>query len=87
MYQTKLIDVQDILADARDYAECVFMAAAQLEEEQCNPIQTVVSKARRKIDAAIELLDEYRKAVKQEGPAAPDAKPKLPAARTKKKGK
>jgi hypothetical protein len=26
--EIKLITVQDILADARDYAECVFMAAA-----------------------------------------------------------
>jgi hypothetical protein len=57
---SKIIDAEDILADARGCIECIYMAAAELTDAGSNPIQTVADIASEKIDEAIALLDEYR---------------------------
>jgi hypothetical protein len=73
---SKIIDAQDILAFARFHIECVFMAAGQLEREDCDPIQAVADTASRKIGEAIALIEEYRKAGDADDnaslPAAPE---------------
>lgn len=56
----KILDAEDILGDARDYIECVLMAAASLSREEGNPISIVADAASKKIDEAIALLDESR---------------------------
>ena len=84
---SKIIDAEDILGDARNCVECIFLAANGIGDET-NPIQAVAEIASRKIDEAIDLLDEYR-ADMGAGPEkdGPEAKPKSPAARTKRRGK
>jgi hypothetical protein len=99
---SKIIQAQDILADARNCVECIFLAASGLggglKHDATDPIQVVADTASKKIDAAIAILEDYRG-----GPnaspvtdeeideiidrAAPDAKPKSPAARTKRRSK
>jgi hypothetical protein len=85
---SKIIDAQDILADAQGCIECMFMAMNDLDLEEADPLQSVANVASKKIDEAIALLEEYR-AVLGEGPveytAPPAAEPKT--ARTKRKGK
>jgi hypothetical protein len=85
----KLLDAEDILTFARDHIECVFMAAGQLPREEGCPIQVVAETASNKIKEAIALLSEYRESEDSAGPvpAAPDTKPKSPAARTKRRSK
>jgi hypothetical protein len=61
------------------------MAAGQLTPEEGSPIRVVAETASKKIEKAIALLSEYRESGPV--PAAPGAKPKSPAARTKRKGK
>jgi hypothetical protein len=78
----KIIEAQDILADARSGVECIFLAASELTEEGRNPIHTVADIASKKIDEAIALLKEYSRDLPV--PAAP-AKPKSPAPRPKRK--
>jgi hypothetical protein len=57
----KIIEAGDILAIARDYIECVSMAAGSIQiREQRNPIISVADMASKKIDEALALLDEYR---------------------------
>ena len=63
------------------------MAATILAEEDRDPIQFVADAASKKIDAAIALLDECRAEMGSPVPATLSAKPKSPAARTKRKGK
>jgi hypothetical protein len=84
---SKIIDAEDILTDARNCVECIFLAASDIGDET-DPIQVVADIASTKITEAIALLDEYR-ADMGEGPepAVPAAKPVPPAARTKRKGK
>jgi hypothetical protein len=88
----KIIGAEDILIDARNFVECIFLAASGLggglKHEGTDPIQVVADTASKKIEEAIALLNEYR-ADMGEGPdpAAPGAKPKSPAARTKRSGK
>jgi hypothetical protein len=84
---SKIIDAQDILGDARNCVECIFMAAASLSREEADPVQIVADTASRKIDEAITLLQEYRESLDAPVPAAPDTKPKSPAARTKRGSK
>ncbi|MDQ6704023.1 MAG: hypothetical protein M3Z96_13530 [Pseudomonadota bacterium] len=55
----KLIDAQDILAKARGCVECIYMATADLERLQADPLQIVVDIASDKIMEAIVLLQEY----------------------------
>jgi hypothetical protein len=84
----KIIDAQDILADAQGCIECIFMAANELTDEGSNPIQTVANIASMKIGEAIALLDEYRGAPDARPvPDTPPAEPVTRAARTKRKGK
>jgi hypothetical protein len=85
----KILDAEDILAGARNCVECVFMAASALSpREETDPLQAVADIASTKITEAIALLSEYRESVDAGPvPAAPDATPKSPAARTKRKGK
>jgi hypothetical protein len=73
---------------ARNCVECVFMAAAGLMREEADPIQAVANIASQEINEAIALLKEYRGSG-DAGPvsASPDAKPKSPSKRTKRKGK
>jgi hypothetical protein len=80
---SKIIEAQDTLVDARNCIECVFMAANDLDNEQADPIQAVTNIASGKINEAIALLDEYRTDIGAGPEPAPDAKPKSPAARTK----
>jgi len=82
----KLVTAEDILGNAHDFIECVWMAATDLEEPlQRGPLQAVATAAADKINEAIALLHEYRES--RPVPTAPDAKPKSPAARTKRGGK
>jgi hypothetical protein len=97
----KIIEAEDILADARNFVECIWMAAANLSREEVGPLQTVADTASKKIDEAIALLDEYRgpgnagpvpaaaefrTTNRDDGPAEA-AKPVSPVARTKRRGK
>jgi hypothetical protein len=88
---SKILAAEGILADARSCVECIFLAASGLEgglkHDATDPIQVVADIASGKINAAIALLDEYRESVDAPAPAAPDAKPKSPAARTRRKSK
>jgi hypothetical protein len=82
----KVLRAGDILADARNCIECVFMAASGLVPEEANPIQVVADLASKKIDEAIALLDEYRR--RSDAPGhAPVAPSFTPAPRAKRKGK
>jgi hypothetical protein len=83
----KLLDAEDILGDARNCVECIFMASADLSREEADPIQVVADIASRKIEEAIAMLGEYRESNDSAGPApaAPNTKPKSPAARTKRR--
>jgi hypothetical protein len=87
---SKIIEAEDILTDARNCVECIFMASSNLSREETDPIQVVADIASEKITEAIALLDEYRTDIGA-GPvpaaAAAAVKPKSPAARTKRKGK
>jgi hypothetical protein len=80
----KILDAEDILGDARNCVECIFMAAASLSREEAEPVQTVADYASTKIGEAIALLGEYL--LDAAVPAAPDTKPKSPAARTRRSG-
>jgi hypothetical protein len=85
---SKIIDAEDILVEARNCVECIWMAAAYLPREETDSLQVVADIASRKIEEAIALLGEYcASGGSAPGPAAPDAKPKPPAARLKRKGK
>jgi hypothetical protein len=85
---SKILDAQDLLTEARDFIECVGMAAAasHLAREFGAPIVAVANAASQKIDEAFELLGECGQAEGAAVPAAPDAKPSRPA-RTKRSGK
>jgi hypothetical protein len=83
---SKIIDAQDILADARNCIQCIFMATNELDE--ADPLQSVANVASKKIDEAIALLGEYRTDIGAgpvEYPAPAAAEPKT--ARTKRRGK
>jgi hypothetical protein len=67
----KNLDTGDILNDARNCIECMWMAASDLLPEDREPIRTVATMAREKIDEAIARLEEC--------PAAANANP-VPAA-------
>ena len=56
---SKIIDAEDILTDAQNCVECIFLAAGSLGDET-DPIQAVADIASGKIGEAIALLDEYR---------------------------
>ena len=84
---SKIIDAEDILGDARNCVECIYMATADLSHEEADPLQAVADIASRKITEAIALLGEYRESGDAPAPAAPGAKPKSPAARTRRRGK
>jgi hypothetical protein len=84
---SKIIDAEDILADARNCVECIYMATADLSHEEADPLQAVADIASKKIEEAIALLGEYRESLDAAVPAAPDAKPKSQAARTRRSGK
>jgi hypothetical protein len=67
----KIIEAEDILTDAQNCVECIFLAAGGLggglKEEATDPIQFVADIASDKIKEAIAILGEYR--------GAPDAQP------------
>jgi hypothetical protein len=48
---------QDVLAEARNCVDCIWLAAEGLEEKA---IQEVASTASAKIEEAIAMLNEYR---------------------------
>jgi len=84
----KIIDAEDILADARHCVECLFMAARGLPREKAGPIQAVADIASDKINEAIALLSEYRESGEASPvPAAAPAKQKSPPTRTKRQSK
>jgi hypothetical protein len=84
---TKSSTLKTFSPNARGRIECIFLAASELTEEGRNPFHTVANIASKKIDEAIALLNEYRESGEASPiPAAPDAKPKSPAARTKRGG-
>jgi hypothetical protein len=66
---SKIIDAEDILAEARSAVECVFMAAGKLPKESCGAIQVVADLASAKINEAIALLEEYRGIINEESSA------------------
>ena len=83
-----IFDAENLLGEAQGCIECVFMAASEFTEDGRNPIHTVVDIASKKIDEVIALLAKYRNDMGDAPvPATPNAKPKSPAARTKRKGK
>jgi hypothetical protein len=86
---SKILDARDILTEARDFIECIGMAAAagQVASEFGAPIAAVANAASQKIDEAVELLAGCWRADGAPVPAPADAKPKSPAARTKRSGK
>jgi hypothetical protein len=87
-HMSKIIDAEDILNEAQNCVECIYMAAMDLSREQTNPIQVVADIASKKIEEAIALLDEYCTDMGAgPEPDAPGAKPVSAAARTKRKGK
>ncbi len=56
---SKIGDAEDIFCEARNYIECVRLAACQLEtSEETNAIAAVAMAAYQKIDEGIALLDE-----------------------------
>lgn len=59
----KIVQAEDILAEARNYVECIFMAAAggALPTADANALQTVATAASNKLDEAIASLDEVSK--------------------------
>ena len=59
---SKIIDAEDMLAEAQGCIECVLIAASELPIDDRNPIHTVADIADRKIIEAIALLKEYRNA-------------------------
>jgi hypothetical protein len=88
----KIIEAQDVLADARNCVECIFLAASGLggglKHDATDPIQIVADTASKKIEEAIAILEEYRGGPNaSQLPAATSATPKSPAARTKWSGK
>jgi hypothetical protein len=84
----KISDAEDILADARDYVECVWMAADRLQPAEGGPRMAVADMASKKIDGALALLEECSTAG-DGGPvsAAPSTKPGSRLTRTKRRGK
>ena len=56
----KIIEAEDILFDAQNCVECIFMATASLSHEEAHPLQAVADIASKKITEAIAFLDEYR---------------------------
>jgi len=86
---SKILDAQDILTEVRDFIECIGMAAdsSSLAREFGAPIVAVANAASQKIDEAVELLAECWRADGAPVPAPAAAKPKSPAARTKRRGK
>jgi hypothetical protein len=83
----KILCARDLLTEARDFIECVGMAAGDLEREFGAPIVAVANAASQKIDEAFKLLAECGQADKPPGPAAPDAKPVSLVARTNRRSK
>ena len=86
---SKILDARDLLTEARDFIECVGMAASA-SDMACEfgaPIVAVANAASQKIDEAFKLLAECGQADKPQVPAAPDANPVSPAARTKRRSK
>jgi hypothetical protein len=85
----KILKAEDILTEARDFIECIGMAAAasHLASEFGAPIAAVANAASQKIDEAVELLAECWRADGATVPAAAAAKPKSPASRTKRRAK
>jgi hypothetical protein len=88
----KLLDAEDILAEARNCVECIFMAASGLggglKHEATGPIQVVADIASKKITEAIALLVKCRPAPSgASGTGEADAKPKSPPARTNRRSK
>jgi hypothetical protein len=55
-----LADAEDILTEARNCVECVFMAAPASPRETAGPLQAVANLASEKINEAIALLEECR---------------------------
>jgi hypothetical protein len=58
---SKIKEAQDALTAARNCIDCIWLAAAGLNENT-GPIQYVAGIATDKIDEALELLKEYRSA-------------------------
>jgi hypothetical protein len=82
---SKIIDAEDILADAQNCVECIFLAASDIGDET-DPIQVVANIASTKIREAITLLDEYRTDMGDgPEPASPSVKPVSPMARRRSK--
>jgi hypothetical protein len=50
---------EDILAEARNCVECIWLAAETLDEKT-GPIQYVANIASKRIDEAVAMLGEYR---------------------------
>jgi hypothetical protein len=57
---TKLLDMEDDLATARDLVQAVFMAASHLGRDNGGPIQRVADAAFERIMSAQALLSQYR---------------------------
>lgn len=53
---SKILDAVDILADARDYFERVWMAAGKLPHAEGGPLIAVANMASKKIDGALAVL-------------------------------
>jgi hypothetical protein len=58
---TKIIEVEDVLARARDLIECASSAAAHVWGKEADQVSTALEVAGEKIGEAIALLGEYRK--------------------------
>jgi hypothetical protein len=68
---TKIIEVEDVLARARDLIECASSAAAHVWGKEADQVSTALEVAGEKIDAARVLLADCRE-VKEADVASPD---------------
>jgi hypothetical protein len=58
----KIIDVEDVLARARDLVECASSAAAHVWGKEADHVDSTLEVASAKIGEAIAMLEEYRNA-------------------------
>ena len=84
---SKIIDVEDALARARDLVECASCAAAHVWGKEADQVDSTLEVSSAKIDEAIAMLEEYRVSVDAPAPAVAAAKTALARAKTKRRGK
>jgi hypothetical protein len=64
--EREIIAIEDTLAAAQNYIECVMMAMTLLGKVDQDPLRAVAGDAGEKIAEAIELLEQFRGAKPEE---------------------